>query len=99
MSEAAVHLPSGLVDFEGLRASGIWAEGCAPSKRTLIRWCAERRIPHVVMSKRIIRFDVAAVREHIAAVQTVRPVGGSGNVRRRAIRAARAAAAAPASAA
>lgn len=81
----------GLVDYDGLRASGIWADGCAPSKATLSRWVSARRIPHVIFSARIIRFDVEAVRDHIRLHATVHAAQAmsrrtSGNLRARAMR-------------
>ena len=76
-----------LVDYDGLIASDLWAEGAAPDKRTIQRWVHDRKIPHVVLGPRMIRFDLDQVRRHIELVCAVAAVvprrGGSGNILRR----------------
>ena len=95
LREAGARPAAPLVDYEGLRASNIWAEGCAPDIRTLQRWVRGRRIPYLQMG-RLVRFDVEMVREHIYRSMMVQPVGvprtpgghpRSGNVRMKALRA------------
>jgi hypothetical protein len=92
LSAADLGIPAGFVDYHGLIASGVWAPGCAPTYRTLVRWVRAKRIPFLRCG-RIVRFHPPSVAAHIMATQTVAPVGprpaGSGNVRRRYQRRAR----------
>lgn len=63
-----------LVDIEGLRASGIFPSSKTPSTRTIRRWMRARLIPYVAPSPGFILFDVAAVRTHLLAKATIKPL-------------------------
>lgn len=63
-----------LVDIDGLRASGIFPAAKTPSTRTIRRWMKARLIPYVAPSPGFILFDVAAVRTHLLAKATIKPL-------------------------
>lgn len=53
-----------LTDIEGLRASGVFPEGKAPSIRTLREWTKLRRIPYHRVGH-FVYYDPAQVAGHI----------------------------------